>query len=224
MADEKRPQPREDSPSDVPGWMVTFSDCMTLLLCFFVLLLTFSSFDEISLDKLGGAFPGLTYDSIFPNKRTITDSLVPPKPREADYTHEGSEKPTDAYPKDIDNPKAAGPKLPPDAYRDYKTVRVRSDRVFFAKGTALTDEGRDLAATLAGFLRRMPCKTILSENCPASSDGTPARALALVKYLTGECGLPDELFSVAASRTDRTDDDESKPTMVITMISGELYK
>ena len=35
----------EEAPS-APEWMVTFSDCMTLLLTFFVLLLTFSSFDD----------------------------------------------------------------------------------------------------------------------------------------------------------------------------------
>ena len=52
---DRQPVVDEGGPS-VPDWMITFSDCMTLLLTFFVLLLSFSSFDEASLSKLDGAF------------------------------------------------------------------------------------------------------------------------------------------------------------------------
>ncbi|MHC4104970.1 MAG: flagellar motor protein MotB, partial [Planctomycetota bacterium] len=45
MAREKK-QVVEDEAPGAPEWMVTFSDCMTLLLTFFVLLLSFSSFDD----------------------------------------------------------------------------------------------------------------------------------------------------------------------------------
>ncbi|MBI1208337.1 MAG: OmpA family protein [Azospirillum sp.] len=40
MAREKK------APAGAPGWMVTFADLMSLLLCFFVLLLSFSSMDQ----------------------------------------------------------------------------------------------------------------------------------------------------------------------------------
>ena len=39
-------QVESDEAPGAPEWMVTFSDCMTLLLTFFVLLLSFSSFDD----------------------------------------------------------------------------------------------------------------------------------------------------------------------------------
>ncbi len=39
-------QPELQKEQGAPEWMVTFSDCMTLLLTFFVLMLSFSSFDE----------------------------------------------------------------------------------------------------------------------------------------------------------------------------------
>ena len=48
--------PAEDSPPGAPAWMLTFGDCMTLLLTFFVLMLSFSSFDEAALMRLKGAF------------------------------------------------------------------------------------------------------------------------------------------------------------------------
>ena len=46
MKREKKQVEVEDEGGGAPEWMVTYSDCMTLLLTFFVLLLTFSSFDD----------------------------------------------------------------------------------------------------------------------------------------------------------------------------------
>ena len=45
-------QVEQDEEPGAPEWMVTFSNCMTLLLTFFVLLLSFSSFDERIFKKL----------------------------------------------------------------------------------------------------------------------------------------------------------------------------
>ncbi len=41
-----------------PGWMMTFGDCMSLLLCFFVLLLTFSTKDDAKLMDVMGLIKG----------------------------------------------------------------------------------------------------------------------------------------------------------------------
>jgi chemotaxis protein MotB len=40
--------------SKVPPWMVTYADLMTLLLCFFVLMLTFAEIDAIRFKRLAG--------------------------------------------------------------------------------------------------------------------------------------------------------------------------
>ncbi|KPK44695.1 MAG: hypothetical protein AMJ65_02275, partial [Phycisphaerae bacterium SG8_4] len=57
-----RKQRESDEPPGAAEWMVTFSDCMTLLLTFFVLLLTFSSFEE----KLFGSLR-VIYSTAFTN-------------------------------------------------------------------------------------------------------------------------------------------------------------
>ena len=51
--EKKQPEP-EEAPG-APEWMLTFSDCMTLLLTFFVLLITFSAPGNSDVAGLGGA-------------------------------------------------------------------------------------------------------------------------------------------------------------------------
>ncbi len=48
----------ECPPEGAPGWMVTYGDLMTLLLCFFVLLFSFSSLDVIVMKSLKESYVG----------------------------------------------------------------------------------------------------------------------------------------------------------------------
>jgi len=50
MPNEKRKKENVEAPG-APGWMVTYGDMMSLLLCFFVLLLSFSSISEKKYNK-----------------------------------------------------------------------------------------------------------------------------------------------------------------------------
>jgi len=42
-------------PAGVPAWVMTFADLMTLLMCFFVLLLSFSEMDQSKYKKIAGS-------------------------------------------------------------------------------------------------------------------------------------------------------------------------
>ena len=55
MAKEKCPP---CPPQGAPDWMVTYGDLMTLLLCFFVLLFSFSEMDKIEFKSLKDTFTG----------------------------------------------------------------------------------------------------------------------------------------------------------------------
>lgn len=48
------PPKQKKCPSGAPLWMCTFADMMSLLLCFFIILLSFSNMDEPSFIKLSG--------------------------------------------------------------------------------------------------------------------------------------------------------------------------
>jgi chemotaxis protein MotB len=45
----------DDSPSGSPAWMATFADLMSLLMCFFVLLLSFAEMDVEKFKQIAGS-------------------------------------------------------------------------------------------------------------------------------------------------------------------------
>ncbi|MFK7795400.1 MAG: flagellar motor protein MotB [Gammaproteobacteria bacterium] len=55
MSDEEQAEPEEEGGGGVPAWVMTFADLMTLLMCFFVLLLAFSEMDVMKFKQLSGS-------------------------------------------------------------------------------------------------------------------------------------------------------------------------
>ncbi|OZG71970.1 flagellar motor protein MotB [Hahella sp. CCB-MM4] len=53
MSDEE--EKKCDCPPGLPAWMATFADLMSLLMCFFVLLLSFSEMDVLKFKRLAGS-------------------------------------------------------------------------------------------------------------------------------------------------------------------------
>lgn len=48
-------QKQEEAPAGAPAWMATFSDLMSLLLCFFVLLVSFSTMEKVKFSAAAGS-------------------------------------------------------------------------------------------------------------------------------------------------------------------------
>ncbi len=55
MGKKGQPEEKKKCPSGAPMWMTTFSDLMSLLLCFFVLLLSFSEMDVARFKEVAGS-------------------------------------------------------------------------------------------------------------------------------------------------------------------------
>lgn len=68
-------------PVGAPAWMATFADMATLLMAFFVLILGFANFDEVSFKKMAGAMR----DSFGIQPIMPTDSVPPGTVLEMDY-------------------------------------------------------------------------------------------------------------------------------------------
>lgn len=65
-----------------PGWMVTFGDLMSLLLTFFVLLLSFSSIQEVEFQKALGSLKGAL--GVLPRQQSVIFRMKPYFPRLTD--------------------------------------------------------------------------------------------------------------------------------------------
>lgn len=167
MIPRRRKKTNDDSAPGC-GWMVTFSDCMTLLLCFFVMLLTFSAFDENRLAQFMGGLKLMDYNSLFPPDDTLVSSMVPPPPQEVDRTPEGSETPTDEFLEVLENPQKSRDLTDPGAFSDHKVFYLPSSEIFWARGSGLTPGGRGKLSLIAEMMKLVPSRVVVRE---ISSDG-----------------------------------------------------
>ncbi|MHC4425990.1 MAG: flagellar motor protein MotB [Planctomycetota bacterium] len=194
-------QTEDDEAPGAPEWMVTFSDCMTLLLTFFVLLLSFSSFDDRVFRSLKVVYSeALT--SITPLRRSDRDALLyMPPVRYVVELDKGSEKPTSDHGLKDGLMKETGLA----DLRSGMAFLISSKKLFWGKGTALTPSGRHIMDITASFLRAVPSRIVVSENGQAedrSSEyfGLP-RAWAVMEYLSTKQNLDGERFSISATST-----------------------
>jgi chemotaxis protein MotB len=197
----KNKQSESDEAPGAPEWMVTFSDCMTLLLTFFVLLLSFSSFDEKVFQKLRMIFmqalPGV--DNTGEENRDAIMST--PQIELTPALAEGSEKPTLERGLE-DNSKED---TEPSDFRRLKVFSISSESIFWGNGTLISSEGHNIMAKLASFLKEVPSRVVVSENGPLSEGnggqfGLP-RAWAIVEYLINEKNLDKKRFSISTAST-----------------------
>jgi len=197
-------QGESDESPGAPEWMVTFSDCMTLLLTFFVLLLSFSSFDERIFRKLKVIF-AKALPSVKPmDEKKEKESFLSTEqiePTEEEGLDKGSEKPT------LVKAKAGNleEETSPMDFQSRKVFLIPSKKVFWGKGAVISSEGRDVMAAMASFLRGVSARIVISESGREEENGSEQfglpRAWAVVEYFTTKQGLDKNCFSISASST-----------------------
>ena len=211
-----RNRPRQDDGDDgggAPEWMVTFSDCMTLLLTFFVLLLSFSSFDDKIFPRMESAFSeGLS--SIGLPRRKQNDALESmPRVLHFQEPKKGSEKPTP------DGQYASNPSSSLDfmSFQDQKVFLVPSDKVFLGRGTRMSGYGRQMLTDVGTLLQAVPNRVVVTEHAledeDASSSVGLSRAWTVTRFLTEQQGLDKGRFSISSAGT--TDPDAVRQSGVM---------
>lgn len=204
MAKPKKEAPPEEAAS-APLWMVTFSDCMNLLLTFFVVLVTFSSFGEDAQDRLLNfgtairaalgnpvAAPGEQDKSSMVANRHIVNKEQP---------EQGSERPLDNSPP-TPREGVLNEELRIADYHNQKVFLVPSKKLFLGRGTVLSAEGRYLLGVMAAFLKQVPGPVVVSENGPEQQPDRMnlglSRALAVLECLVSLQDLDRRRFSISA--------------------------
>jgi hypothetical protein len=87
----------DDAPRDIPSWFMTFSDVITLLMTFFILLLTFATNEQEYFERMQISIFGASGSKGIAGKTTTTvdqDSLLMrERPRAGRIAENGSEMP-----------------------------------------------------------------------------------------------------------------------------------
>ena len=160
MAKEKLPEPPAE---DIPAWFMTYSDVITLLMTFFILLLTFSTTEPERYDKVQvSAFGGAGATGVAGHKHEGMDQqawVQRVRPRAARMAMEGAEvPPSQSEP----SGKAVGRGLETvddeQAKKDVMTNNSFQVQLgpLVNENANLTPRGVEIAAMIAKQLRALP--------------------------------------------------------------------
>jgi chemotaxis protein MotB len=208
----RKSQAEADDAPGAPEWMVTFSDCMTLLLTFFVLLLSFSSFDDKLFRKLKVIFTK-GQSSVSARAEGNKDAFLSTRQIQRNIIEldKGSEKPTlsrgtkDNLKEDTE----------PVDFRSRRVFLVPSENIFWGKGTVISSGGRDIMDKMALYLKEVPNRIVISESGLEGDEGAEEsglpRAWAVMEYLTAKQGLDKKRFSISASSTSSEGNERNYP-------------
>jgi chemotaxis protein MotB len=190
-------------------WLVTFSDLMTLLLTFFVLLLTMASMDNSILTKVTlttadlGLLDKRGSGRVNAKERLIVELME--KPWEVLEKQERLKDllfPDDTLPEEI-NKAELDDNLDVLAKQDGVAL-VFTDRILFAPGgSELSDKGKYLIARLVPMMTQTDAPINVAGYSDASdATQTPLelsgdRALAVLAFLVDK-GVPNSRFSLSA--------------------------
>ena len=220
-----RPQ-RQKRASDGPPsneWMVTFSDCMTLLLTFFVMLLSFSSFDQEDLTHVFEGFDLASQSSPFDDPRPPKESFLPDNDMLLDRTENGAEFPSAELIEPNRVPRAPMDPLGDDAYSDRRVLSIPSDLLFWGRGDSLKPQAAEVLGHVADFLRAMPCRVVIRETPgPGLTQSLCLkRSLAIMKFLAQSENLDAGRLAVSAA----PDGPDAAPEAIvrIAMLNSKVY-
>jgi len=212
----------DDGPS--ADWLVTFCDCMTLLLAFFVMLLSFSSFDPEVMNRLQGGFEQLSYSSLFDRQRLAREAPIP-QPGVVHRTEEGDGANNTDDLEPVDKPRDPLEGLAADAYRDRRVLTVPSEMLFLGRTNLLKGQARRMLSVIADYLRLVPCRVIVSETVADADaqDRGLARTWAVVGHFTEQEGLEADRFGIAVQVEQAPRRPDFKPAIRIAMLSRKVF-
>ena len=180
--------------------MLTYSDCMTLLLTFFVMLITFSSFDDKVYRKMESVFSeSLSSLGLRPIRDNRAFRSIPPILYE-ESVRKGSEQPTVAGEYDS-NPSQD---LDFMDFQDQKVFLLRSERVFWGRGVRMSPTGRQLLSDIGTLLEATSERIVISEHTLDSHEDDDLglrRAWQITKFLTAQDVLDRARFSISSVST-----------------------
>lgn len=209
----------EEAPDGAPEWMMTFCDCMTLLLTFFVLLISFATFEKETLPQLGQSFARALPAIGLMSKEKMESLHNKHQTNDESHQPEGTETRTLSQAQSSNYMRE---KKPLD-FRNLKVFTIPSEKFFWGRGAAVSEEGRRILDTLAVFLKAQADRVVISENGP---DGNRplgmARAMAVMNYLVDRQQVDPARLNISVSTTQRQAPNVRQ--LEITLLDRSIYE
>ncbi len=194
----------ESGSGEIAGWVVTFSDLMTLLLTFFVLLLSMSSLDRQSISRIFSMLPGKS--GILNRQAWYGSKELPDEEWNYNRLSELMTQISDLQRKKESEIRPGDIKI---IQKSKGMVIMVANKILFEKGKAsLSPKAKDLLNAIGDFLDQ--CKNKISieghtDNTPIRSarftsnwELSAARAMSVLRYFTQVRGMPPSRFRIAA--------------------------
>jgi outer membrane protein OmpA-like peptidoglycan-associated protein len=220
MAHKPKPKQEEEAGESAPLWMISFADMMSLLMAFFVMLSTFSSFGPSEAERLQKVASATLAANPGGWHKQRSKSAVGNQTLAAGQLGKGSEKPTlqETQGKGMMKETQAGD------FRTRKVFLIESKTVFWGAGTTLSPGGRDFLDTLASFVAKMPDRIVISESGPGpDGDQGFLRAADALNYLTGK-GIAKDRCSIAAKGMSPDRRFQTQRMFEIVLLSASVYQ
>ena len=215
----KRPKPPEESaPAGCPDWMLTYADSMSLLLTFFVLLLTFSTKNKEDFQKaagsLNGAMGGLAEGALDCLPSIVPDRMADPG-RRAPYGPEGPPE-LGSMPNttlrtrvQLSERLRGTPVTLPVAQKGF-LIRIPADDVFDSTKVGLSQEGREIINKIGSVVRLINNDIEVAVHTDATTPDGPgskadidlsiAQGKAIMRQLLDAQYSSDRTFRVTPAR------------------------
>ncbi|MEJ2689663.1 MAG: flagellar motor protein MotB [Deltaproteobacteria bacterium] len=199
---EEEPKKQEEG-GGAPEWMCTFADLMALLLCFFVLLLSFSTMDNMKYKQVAGSMK-----DAFGLQKELKVNVAPMRQR--NLSQEFQKIPLvvqDMLQRNIQQEVEDG-MVEVDHSAEAMTLRVKSEVAFDFGSAVIRPQFRKLLDELGEVVEKYDVHVEVggnTDNVPVRKGGeftsnydlSARRAVAVVEYWRTEKNIPAEKLSAA---------------------------
>jgi chemotaxis protein MotB len=200
---------KEECPKGAPAWMTTFSDMTTLLLTFFILLLSMASLDQRKIKQAIGSLQGALGVLAEGRRTEMSQEEIISRIEFVTQTESSSKQIMQGMRNYMEQANLSSEVSVVETEKGF-SVRIM-DSVLFESGSAtLLDSAKPLLDKLLGVIRESPYHVMVeghTDDIPINTDEfqsnwelSTARATSVVKYFINKGAKPEKLSAAGYSQ------------------------